>query len=138
MEEKKLKTVAQISIDVDVKARHAVAGTNLSHVCNEFLKTYFEDENEGLTTKDNENEIQNLRAKIAQLSSKLVVQKEKDSKDNELKRKEQLTVAIVKLKALQRDVMAGSLLAKDAYKGLFDVTMENFGLTREELARKVF
>ena len=68
------KTIAQIYIDVHVKEYHKSIGTNISAVCNEFLKTYLnQDEPEG--KQDFEKEMQTLRAKLAQTNAKLEAQK---------------------------------------------------------------
>lgn len=132
-----VKRIVNLYLDVDTVERHKVAGTNISHVCNEFLKTYFkgEDVDEQL---DLEKETQDLRARLAQANAQLTVQKEKEKADSTLKKKELLAVAIVKLRKLNTERQTGSLIGAEKYKALFDATMEEFDLSRQSLADKVF
>jgi len=132
-----MKTIAHIYIEASVKERHKLAGTNISAVCNEFLKTYFQDE-EVDEQKDAEKEVQNLRGRLAQANAQLVAQKQVEKIESTKKKKERLTVAVVKLRELNRQKQSGSHIANESYKALFDATMEEFDLTREALADKVF
>ena len=132
-----VKSIANIYIDADVKERHQIAGTNISAVCNEFLKTYFLDE-EVNETRDNEKEIQVLRSKLAQANARVVAETQIKKVDDDLKRKESLAVAIIKLRQLNIKKQNGSLIAGESYNALFDATMERFDMTREGLVAKVF
>lgn len=131
------KTLATIYIDVDVKARHKAAGTNISQSCNQFLKSYFPEEQleEG---KNLIEEIQNLRARLAQANIQLEAHTQKVKVDDSKKREVELDLAIGKLTKLNLEKAGGSFIAREEYKALFDDTMEEFGLTRKELVDKVF
>lgn len=131
-----MKTMVSIYIDVDIKERHKIAGTNISAACNEFLKTYFQDE-EVNEERNLEKETQNLRSRLAQANAQLTAQKTKEKVESKKKEKERLVIAIVKLRKLNTH-RGGSLIAAEKYKALFDLTMEEFDLTRQELADKVF
>lgn len=132
-----MKTIAQIYIDVDVKERHKLAGTNISAACNEFLKTYFinDDTNE---KKDMEKEVQLLRSRLAQVNAKLESQKQQETADSSKKEKERLIVTVIKLRKFNLEKQKGSIISGELYKALFDASLEEFGLSREELANKVF
>lgn len=132
-----MKTMVSIYIDVDIKERHKIAGTNISAACNEFLKTYFQDE-EVNESKDLEKETQNLRVRLAQANVQLTAQKTKENSESKKREKERLVIAIVKLRKLNNERQSGSLIATEKYKALFDATMEEFGLSRQALADKVF
>ena len=132
-----MKTIAHIYIDADVKERHKIAGTNISAVCNEFLKTFFQDD-EVTEVRDTEAELQKLRAQMAKLNAQSIAQKQMNKIEDEVKLKERLTVAIVKLRELNYKKQNGSLISAESYKALFDATMIEFELTRQELAEKVF
>lgn len=131
------KTIAQIYIDVDVKVGHQARGTNISSVCNEFLKTLLNDDEE-TGKQELEQTAQSLRARLAEANSKLTAVSQKEKADSSKKQKELLVVAIVKLRNLNVKRQSGSLLATEQYKALFDATMEQFELTRADLADKVF
>ena len=128
--------MVSIYIDVDIKERHKLAGTNISQACNAFLKTYFQDE-EAEQQKDIAIEVQNLRAKLAQANTKLESHKQKVRADSTKQLKLELQVAVTKLKQLKSREMAGGFIKGDEFKALFDATMAEFGLTRKELVDKV-
>lgn len=132
-----VKRQVSLYLDVDMIERHKIAGTNLSNVCNEFLKTYFkgEDDNEQI---DLEKETQDLRARLAQANAQLTAQIQQEKVVDAKKEKERLAAAIVKLRNLNVQRQSGSLIASESYKALFDLTMEEFGLSRQALADKVF
>ncbi len=132
-----MKRQISLYLDIDLIQRHQLARTNISKVCGEFLQTFFDDE-QPEEVADKEKEVQMLRVRLAKANSQLVVQKVRDTEQEKIKKKEVLASSIVKLRHLQREVLAGSFLAKDSYKALFDSTIIEFGLSREELAKKVF
>ena len=131
-----VKRQVNLYLDVDMVERHKLAGTNMSHVCNEFLKTYFT-EDESTQGIDWEKERQDLQARLAKANAELTIKKEKDKLDDVKVRKQKLTVAIVKLRELNYKKQNGSLISAESYKALFDATMIEFELTRQELADKV-
>ncbi len=132
-----VKRIVNLYMEVDVIERHKIAGTNISAACNEFLKTYFLDE-ETNEQRDTEKEVQALRSRLAQANTKLESQKQKEKADSSKKEKERLVTVIIKLRKLNIEKQAGSVLADESYKALFEGTMEEFGLSRQVLADKVF
>ncbi len=132
-----VKRQVALYLDVDTVARHQAAGTNISRVCNEFLKTYFPDGEETIQV-DPKEEAFKLRSELARLNIQVEADKQKQEANNSKKQKERITVSIIKLRALNAKKQTGSLLAVEEYKLFFNATMIEFGLTRQELAEKVF
>lgn len=131
-----VKRAVSLYLDVDVVERHKQARTNISDVCNTFLKNYLDsDEKEEV---DYKNEAEVLKVKIAEIESKILAKSQRKKKDVEIEKEKNIELTVEKLKQLNNQKLAGSIIAIDEYKAVFDSALIEFGLTRAELADKVF
>ncbi len=132
-----VKRIVSLYLDIETVQRHKIAGTNISGVCDQFLKTYFEVEDE-VQGRNIVQEVELLKVKLIKANALLETQKVKTKANDKKKQKERLTVSIIKLRELAMKKNNGSLIAREEYKALFDAAMVEFGLERSELGEKVF
>lgn len=130
-----VKRIVSLYLDSEIVERHKIARNNLSNLCNQFLKDYFEDMEEEKI--DYQKKAQVLKAKLAEVKSKLEAQETKEKQTKEQDKKNKFKSMLKRLRELNKDRDSSSGVASDEFKSLFDQICEEYQLSRNELVKRL-